>query len=70
MDKDDRDNVILDIAGEIESLGRGSLKHRFSISAHKLEDWGARLQKLICASREELESLRNEILRGNPAKYQ
>lgn len=38
--------------------------------AHQMSDWGYRIRQLIDASAETLERDADEILNGNPAKYQ
>ena len=62
---------MLHIAREIKELGSSKCyEHKIEISAHKLEDWGERLEMLLTGNQGELEASRDDILNGNPAKYQ
>lgn len=62
---------IASIALQIEKLGhKGRSQDKIEISPHILEDWGVRLCWLATENSTVLDANRQEVVVGNPAKYQ
>ena len=68
--------TIVTIASYLRDLGNSYWANTWRetldspLSPHKLEDWGSRIMMLLNRPARELQLLRDEILDGNPAKYQ
>ena len=69
--KEERERVMLQILSNIRRTSmRYKKKLRMEMPPLILLDWGTRLKMLLIESSKRLEHFRDEILNGNPVKYQ